>query len=162
VTARLAGRVALVTGAGQGIGRGTALALAKEGAAVGLAGRTLSKCDAVATEIRTLGGRALPIACDVSVRAQVDAAVAATVSAFGGLDILVNNAQASVQAKLADTTDADVDLAWRTGPVATLYAMQSAPPSRATSRSALTRWPRRRFEGSPGWQRASGGRSASG
>jgi 2-hydroxycyclohexanecarboxyl-CoA dehydrogenase len=128
VTGRLDGRVALVTGGGQGIGRGAALALAKEGAAVALAGRTLSKCEAVAAEIADLGGRALPLACDVGVRAQVDAAVAATVSAFGGLDILVNNAQSSVQAKLEDTTDADVELAWRTGALATFYAMQSALP----------------------------------
>jgi len=128
VTPRLDGGVALVTGAGQGIGRGAALALAKEGAAVALAGRTLSKCEAVADEIAALGGRALPIACDVSVRAQVDAAVEATVRAFGGLDILVNNAQSSVQAKLEDTTDEDVDLAWRTGALATLYAMQAALP----------------------------------
>ena len=128
MTGRLDGRVALVTGAGQGIGRGAALALAKEGAAVALAGRTLSKCEVVAEEIEELGGRALPIACDVSVREQVDAAVEATVRAFGGLDILVNNAQSSVQAKLEDTTDEDVDLAWRTGALATLYAMQAALP----------------------------------
>ena len=104
MTGRLDGRVALVTGAGQGIGRGTALALAKEGACVALAGRTVSKCEAVAAEIADLGGTALPVECDVSVRAQVDAAVAATVSAFGGIDILVNNAQTSVQATLEDTT----------------------------------------------------------
>jgi len=128
VTGRLDGRVALVTGAGQGIGRGAALALAKEGAAVALAGRTVSKCEAVADEIAALGGRALAIACDVSVREQVDAAVEATVRALGGLDILVNNAQSSVQAKLEDTTDEDVDLAWRTGALATLYAMQAALP----------------------------------
>jgi 2-hydroxycyclohexanecarboxyl-CoA dehydrogenase len=128
MTGRLDGRVALVTGAGQGIGRGTALALAKEGAAVALAGRTLSKCEAVAAEIADLGGRALPIACDVSVREQIDAAVAATVSAFGGIDILVNNAQSSVQAKLEDTTDADIDIAWRTGALATFHAMQAAFP----------------------------------
>ena len=66
MTGRLEGRVALVTGAGQGIGRGAALALAKEGAAVSLAGRTLSKCEAVAAEITSLGGRALPIACDIN------------------------------------------------------------------------------------------------
>ena len=128
MTGRLEGRVALVTGAGQGIGRGVALALAKEGAAVALAGRTFSKCERVAAEVADLGGRALAIACDVSSRAQVDAAVDATVQAFGGIDVLVNNAQSSVQAKLEDTTDEDVELAWRTGAVATLYAMQAALP----------------------------------
>jgi NAD(P)-dependent dehydrogenase (short-subunit alcohol dehydrogenase family) len=128
VAGRLEGRVALVTGAGQGIGRGAALALAKEGAAVGLAGRTLAKCEAVAAEIAALGGRATPIACNVSVRADLEAAVGVTVAAYGGLDILVNNAQQSVQAKLEDTTDEDVDLAWRSGPVATLHAMQAALP----------------------------------
>ena len=138
MTGRLDGRVALVTGAGQGIGRGVALALAKEGAAVSLAGRTLSKCEAVAAEIAALGGRALPVACDVSVREQVDAAVAATVSAFGGIDILVNNAQSSVQAKLEDTTDEDIELAWRTGAMATFYAMQSAfPHLRASGRGSI-------------------------
>ncbi len=138
MTGRLDGRVALVTGGGQGIGRGAALALAKEGAAVALAGRTLSKCEAVAAEIADLGGRALPLACDVGVRAQVDAAVAATVSAFGGIDILVNNAQSSVQAKLEDTTDDDIELAWRTGALATFYAMQAALPHlRASGRGSI-------------------------
>jgi 2-hydroxycyclohexanecarboxyl-CoA dehydrogenase len=128
MTGRLDGRVALVTGAGQGIGRGTALALAKEGATVVLAGRTVSKCEAVAAEIAALGGTALPVECDVSVRAQVDAAVAATVSHFGGIDILVNNAQTSVQATLEETTYEDIELAWHTGALATFYAMQSAFP----------------------------------
>jgi len=128
VTGRLEGRVALVTGAGQGIGRGTALALAKEGATVALVGRTLSKCEAVAAEIADLGGTAVAIACDVGVREQVDAAVDTTVRAFGGIDILVNNAQSSVQAKLEDTTDEDIELAWRTGALATVYAMQAALP----------------------------------
>jgi len=138
VTGRLDGRVALVTGAGQGIGRGAALALAREGAAVALAGRTLSKCEAVASEIADLGGKALPIACDVSMREQVEAAVAATFGAFGGIDVLVNNAQSSVQAKLEDTTDEDIELAWRTGAMATFYAMQSAfPHLRASGRGSI-------------------------
>jgi 2-hydroxycyclohexanecarboxyl-CoA dehydrogenase len=133
VTGRLDGRVALVTGAGQGIGRGTALALAKEGAKVALVGRTLSKCEAVAAEIADLGGAAVAITCDVGVREQVDAAVEAAVQAFGGIDILVNNAQSSVQAKLEDTTDEDIELAWRTGALATFYAMQAALPHLKTS-----------------------------
>jgi NAD(P)-dependent dehydrogenase (short-subunit alcohol dehydrogenase family) len=130
--------VALVTGAGQGIGRGTALALAKEGAAVAVAGRTLSKCEAVAAEIAELGARAVPVACDVGVREEVEAAVAATVRAFGALDILVNNAQSSVQARLEDTTEADIELAWRTGAMATFYAMQAAfPHLRASGRGSI-------------------------
>ena len=128
MTGRLDGRVALVTGAGQGIGRGTALALAKEGAKVALVGRTLSKCEAVAAEIAGLGGTAVAIACDVGVREQVDAAVDAAVQAFGGIDILVNNAQSSVQAKLEDTTEEDIELAWRTGALADFYAMKAAIP----------------------------------
>ena len=138
MTGRLDGRVALVTGAGQGIGRGTALALAKEGATVALVGRTLSKCEAVAAEIADLGGTAVAIACDVGVREQVDAAVDATVQAFGGIDILVNNAQSSVQAKLEDTTDEDIELAWRTGALATFYAMQAALPHlKASGRGSI-------------------------
>ena len=125
---RLDGHVALVTGAGQGIGRGVAFALAKEGAMVAVAGRTLAKCEAVAAEITDFGGEALPLVCDVSVRSQVEAAVSATVEAFGGLDVLVNNAQSSVQRSLEDTTDADVELAWQTGALGTLYAMQAALP----------------------------------
>jgi 2-hydroxycyclohexanecarboxyl-CoA dehydrogenase len=125
---RLDGCIALVTGAGQGIGRGIALALAKEGAKVALAGRTIAKCEAVAAELKAFGAEVVPLACDVSVRSDVDRAVAATVEAFGGLDVLVNNAQSSVQRSLEDTTDEDVELAWQTGALGTLYAMQAALP----------------------------------
>jgi 2-hydroxycyclohexanecarboxyl-CoA dehydrogenase len=125
---RLAGRVALVTGAGQGIGRGAALALAREGAAVGLAGRTVAKCEAVADEIAAFGGTAVALACDVTDRKQVDAAVAATAERFGGLDALVNNAQSSVMRPIVELTDADVALCWDSGPRATLWAMQAALP----------------------------------
>jgi 2-hydroxycyclohexanecarboxyl-CoA dehydrogenase len=89
---RLSGKVAIVTGAGQGVGRGIALALAKEGASVVLAGRTEEKVQRVAGELKALGLRALAIRCDVGVRADVDATVAATVAAFGTVDILFNNA----------------------------------------------------------------------
>ena len=59
-------------------------------------------------------------------------------SAFGGIDILVNNAQSSVQAKLEDTTEEDIELAWRTGAMATFYAMQAALPHlRASGRGSI-------------------------
>jgi NAD(P)-dependent dehydrogenase (short-subunit alcohol dehydrogenase family) len=87
----LDGKVAIVTGAGKGIGRAESLALAKEGAAVVLVGRNKEDVVNVAGEIEALGGRALPIECDVSQRDQVDRAVAAAFNAFGPIDILVNN-----------------------------------------------------------------------
>jgi 2-hydroxycyclohexanecarboxyl-CoA dehydrogenase len=127
-TQRLAGKVVLVTGAGQGIGRGTALALAHEGACVALAGRTVAKCEAVAAEIDAFGGSALALACDVTERPQIESALAATADRFGGLDALVNNAQTSVQRLLTETTLEDVDVCWRSGPLATLHAMQAALP----------------------------------
>jgi NAD(P)-dependent dehydrogenase (short-subunit alcohol dehydrogenase family) len=125
---RLRDKVALVTGAGQGIGRGVALALAKEGALVAVAGRTLSKCVDVANEIEAVGARALPLACDVADRADVARAVAGVVGHFGGLDVLVNNAQSSRQGLLAELTDDDVEECWRSGALGTLYAMQAALP----------------------------------
>src|SRR5213593_2125903 len=90
----LDGKVAIVTGAGKGIGRAESLALAKEGAAVALVDRNKEDAVSVAGEIKALAGRAFPIDCDVSQRDQVDRAVAAAVDAFGPIDILVNNAQA--------------------------------------------------------------------
>ncbi|WP_410612406.1 SDR family NAD(P)-dependent oxidoreductase [Amycolatopsis sp. lyj-109] len=128
LTPRLAGKVALVTGAGQGVGRGTALALAREGACVALAGRTVSKCEAVVAEIDAFGGSSIALACDVTDQAQIEGAIAATAGRFGRLDALVNNAQTSVQRLLAETTPEDVDVCWRSGPLATLHAMQAALP----------------------------------
>ena len=93
--ARLEGKVAIVTGSGQGVGRGIALALAAEGASVLVTGRTLEKCVRTVSEIQAAGGEALPVACDVGDRAQVNAVVDQAIDAFGRIDILVNNAQSS-------------------------------------------------------------------
>lgn len=127
-TDRLSGKVALITGAGQGIGRGIAIALAREGAAVALAGRTLSKCDAVAAEIAEFGGTAISLECDVTDRDQITRTVDATAKHFGGLDALINNAQSMTQGPLAEVTLEDVETSWRSGPLATLWAMQAVLP----------------------------------
>lgn len=88
----LEGRTALVTGAGRGIGRATALALAQLGADVALAARTEEQIESVAAEVEALGRRALPVTCDVTDREQVDSMVSRVGDEFGGLQIVVNNA----------------------------------------------------------------------
>ncbi|BBZ77123.1 short-chain dehydrogenase [Mycolicibacterium anyangense] len=105
---RLKGQVAIVTGAGQGIGRGIALVLAREGAAVSLPSRTYSRVESVAEEITSAGGTALPIACDVSDFDQLKSAIDRTAEELGAPTILVNNAQGGasggVPVSLEDTT----------------------------------------------------------
>jgi NAD(P)-dependent dehydrogenase (short-subunit alcohol dehydrogenase family) len=103
---RLRDRVALVTGGGRGIGRAVALALAREGAHVGVTARTAGEIEAVAAEVRHLGGRAIAWPGDVTDRPQVDAAVRAIAEALGPIQVLVNNAGMAVSAKLVDTDDA--------------------------------------------------------
>ena len=126
---RLVGKRAVVTGAGQGVGRGIALALAKEGAAVVVAGRTLDKVERTAEEIRAIGGESLAVRCDVGAAADVDSLFGDTVPAVGGLDILVNNAQSvPPNRRLQDVLIEDVELALGTGPVATFRCMRAGFP----------------------------------
>ncbi|MFF5140025.1 SDR family NAD(P)-dependent oxidoreductase [Streptomyces sp. NPDC013157] len=134
---RLAGRAALVTGAGQGVGRGIALALATEGAAVMLTGRTERTLKDTAAEIAGRGGRVSTLVGDVGERDDVDRMVAETVRQFGGLDVLVNNAQTSVQRRLEQTSYEDVELAYRSGPLAVFHAMRSALPHLRASRGSV-------------------------
>jgi len=88
----LAGKVALVTGAGKGIGKAIAVALAKEGVHVGLLARTEKDIQAVGAEIKALGVKAAVATADVGDRGQVEAAVAAVQRELGPVDILINNA----------------------------------------------------------------------
>ncbi len=124
----LTGRVAIVTGAGQGVGRGIALALAAAGARVTLMGRTVAKVEAVAAEIEGRGGVALAVGGDVKQLADVEHCIAATLDAFGAIDILVNNAQEVPLGALLEIDDAAVDAAWASGPMATLRFMRLCHP----------------------------------
>lgn len=87
----LTGKVAVVTGGSQGVGKGIALGLARAGASMVIAARTVKDIEAVATEIRALNGRALPVPVDVRRSDQVSEMVQKAINEFGGIDILVNN-----------------------------------------------------------------------
>lgn len=89
---RLTDQVAIVTGAGRGIGQGCALAFAEVGAHIVCAARTREQIDATAAQVRQRGGRALALECDVNQRSHLEAVVDATLREFGRIDILVNNA----------------------------------------------------------------------
>ena len=116
MTGRLSGRTAVVTGAGKGIGRASALALAREGAHVVLASRTSSDLDSLAEEVAALGNeaKALPVPTDVSDEAAVDALAKASFDAFGKVDILVNNAGVGKNGTVATLTTEDFDWMWKT------------------------------------------------
>jgi NAD(P)-dependent dehydrogenase (short-subunit alcohol dehydrogenase family) len=102
-------KVALVTGAGRGIGRDIAMRLAREGYAVGLIARTKSQLEETADLIRQQGGKALVTPTDVSKREQVLAAVAAVERELGPIAVLVNNAGAYLRKRLTEITEEDFD-----------------------------------------------------
>jgi NAD(P)-dependent dehydrogenase (short-subunit alcohol dehydrogenase family) len=104
---RLAGKVAIVTGAGGGIGRVTAMVMAAEGAAVLVADRDVPSGQQVAAEITAQGGQARFKAVDVSRSAEVQQMVAAAVEQWGGLDILVNNAGVGIPGTVVDISEDD-------------------------------------------------------
>ena len=124
----LQGKVAIITGAGQGVGEGIALALAKEGAVIVLSGRTEAKLVRVCRRIESLGGRALPVAGDVCRPDDIGRTVEATLSAFGGIDILVNNAQTIHNHPLDEIDDSMFAEVFDSGPFATFRFMKAVRP----------------------------------
>jgi meso-butanediol dehydrogenase/(S,S)-butanediol dehydrogenase/diacetyl reductase len=124
----LDGKVALVTGAGQGVGQGIALALAAEGAKVAVTGRTLAKLEATCALIEERGGEALPVVCDVKSATALEQCLAAVLARFGGLNILVNNAQEVPLGTLEQVSDESFTAGWESGPLATFRMMKLCHP----------------------------------
>lgn len=119
-------KVALVTGAGQGIGRGIALRLAKDGASIMLVDMKAQALESVAAEVRALGRKAATFVADIADREQVYAAIAQTERELGGFDIIVNNAGIAQVQPLSDVTPQEVDRIMRINVQGTLWGIQAA------------------------------------
>jgi NAD(P)-dependent dehydrogenase (short-subunit alcohol dehydrogenase family) len=102
---RLKGKTAIVTGAGQGLGEGIALAYAQEGASVAVVDQNAETAPAVAAKIENMGGKAIPVVGDLYELANIDRAVDSTMKAFGRVDILMTSAGIFKTASIEDTTE---------------------------------------------------------
>ncbi len=122
----LHGKVALVTGAARGIGRGIALRLARDGADVALVDLGTDGIDSVAAEIAEIGCKTTTFAADVSDRDQVFAAVEHAATALGGFDIMVNNAGIALVGPLADVTPEEAGRIWAINVNGVLWGIQAA------------------------------------
>lgn len=125
---RLAGRVAIVTGGGQGIGRATAIRFSQEGARVAVATRSAAPGQEVIDLIRAAGGEARLYTLDIGRRAEVKAMVAAVAADFGGIDIILHNASYLVPSRLADTPDDVLDMMFDVGVKPCFWLTKDALP----------------------------------
>jgi 2-hydroxycyclohexanecarboxyl-CoA dehydrogenase len=126
---KLAGKTALVTGSGRGIGRAIALALAREGCQVGIADVLPASAEAVATEVEALGVKGLALPVDLTRRAEVDGMVGQALAQFGQIDILVNNAGWDRMGLFLDTDEDTWDRIIAVNLKAMLYVSKAVLPS---------------------------------
>ena len=126
---RLSGKVAFITGGGTGIGRACALAFAREGAKVALAGRRPGPLASVAREIEAGGGQALALECDVTAPAAVRTALQQAEKQFGQLHIVVNNAGAAMVATAENTSNEDWNRIIATNLTGTFLVSRAALPA---------------------------------
>lgn len=126
---RLRGKVALVTGAGQGIGLGIAQSFADEGASLILTGRDRGRLESAVPDLKARGAEVEVFVSDVRVRADAENSVGYAVERFGTLDVLVNNAQiVEPGLPLEDHTDERIEQIVESGLYGTIYHMQAALP----------------------------------
>ena len=126
---RLEGRIALVTGAGPGLGGVIAATMAREGARLAVCDIDPVALDFTAAQLSALGAEHLALRCDVSDSAAVDAMFGQAARRFGTVDILVNNAQGMhARTPLAELTSEQVDIFWISGVKGTLWCMQAVYP----------------------------------
>ncbi|HEY3702541.1 MAG TPA: glucose 1-dehydrogenase [Acidimicrobiales bacterium] len=125
----VAGRVVIITGSGQGIGRGMAHHLGKHGASIVVAEWKAHRSERTVSELEALGVPVLGAVCDINRREQIDDMVARTLARFGRVDALINNAQTFRPiAPVADVVEDDMDVLYNSGPKATLGTMQAVYP----------------------------------
>jgi NAD(P)-dependent dehydrogenase (short-subunit alcohol dehydrogenase family) len=130
---RLDGKVAVVTGAGSGIGRAAAARFAAEGAAVAVLDLNADAAKETVAQLSAAGGRALAVAANVADRAQVDAAFGQVLGEYGRVDVLYNNAGVNSSGSVLDATEDDWDRSLAVNAKGTFLCAQAAAPSMVAS-----------------------------